>query len=94
MAAKLSLQSNLEFTALHLQFLLRFVVPFSPSDGCERVIYNECSECMFCVNVLSVTSDLNIYNWSTRSHPSKGENHTLEIAAKNASVFKQETINF
>ena len=69
MAAKLSLQSNLEFTALHLQFLLRFVVPFSPSDGCERVIYNECSECMI---------DLNIYNWSTRSHPSKGENHTLE----------------
>ena len=55
---------------LHLQFLLRFLVRFSPSDACERV---------------GEFPHLNSHNSSTRSHASE-EEIALEIAAKIASV--------
>jgi hypothetical protein len=48
---------------LHLQFLLRFLVRFSPSDACEGV--DELR--MFAVHV----PHLNIHNLPTRSHSSE-----------------------
>jgi hypothetical protein len=62
---------------LHLRFLLRFLVRFSPSDGCERVMSYECSEYM--------NPHLNIHKFSTRSHTSEEEN-APNIAAKIASI--------
>jgi hypothetical protein len=47
---------------LHRRFLLRF----SPFGGCEGVDY--------LMMMLSDSITWNIYNWSTPSHPPKGEN--------------------
>ncbi len=53
---------------LHLQFLLRFSVRFFLLIDVNEWINNECAGCML--------RHLNICDWFTCSHPSKGEHRT------------------
>jgi hypothetical protein len=61
-------------------------VRFSSCDGCERV--DKCSDEGTCTDVLRT-----FRNSSTRSHASEGENRTIEIAAKIASLNGHEILS-
>ena len=63
-----SVEVSSEGPILLLPFLLRFLVRFSSSDGCERV--NELRI------LLEMYPHLNIPNSSARSHASEEENRT------------------